>query len=219
MRTRLVLATLLCAALASTPASAAVIFKQTFDGALGANESLGGRFQLGDGHVGHLTHYESNEYSFYQVALDLTEVTSAMLSFDFDLLSELHYDGFNVLGSTSGVFNSSTDLLTPITAGVYDQMSSNFARLGRTAASGDLEGKMLIDLSQFAGQTVNLRFQFQSDRAGTNRGVWFDNVAVTGAPIGSAVPEPATWAMMIAGFGLAGAAVRKARRHEARALA
>ena len=29
---------------------------------------------------------------------------------------------------------------------------------------------------------------------------------------GSAVPEPATWAMMIAGFGLAGAALRSARR-------
>ena len=35
--------------------------------------------------------------------------------------------------------------------------------------------------------------------------------------IPSAVPEPATWAMMIVGFGLAGAAMR--RRREAPALA
>jgi hypothetical protein len=30
--------------------------------------------------------------------------------------------------------------------------------------------------------------------------------------IDARVPEPATWAMMIAGFGLAGAAVRRSRR-------
>jgi hypothetical protein len=33
-----------------------------------------------------------------------------------------------------------------------------------------------------------------------------------GGPIGSAVPEPATWAMMITGFGMAGAILRR-RRH------
>lgn len=32
--------------------------------------------------------------------------------------------------------------------------------------------------------------------------------------LSSAVPEPATWAMMIAGFGLAGAALRSARRRD-----
>jgi hypothetical protein len=31
---------------------------------------------------------------------------------------------------------------------------------------------------------------------------------------GSAVPEPATWAMMITGFGLAGTALRAARRRD-----
>jgi hypothetical protein len=39
-----------------------------------------------------------------------------------------------------------------------------------------------------------------------NAGVYFDNVSVT------AVPEPATWALMIGGFGLAGATLRARRR-------
>jgi hypothetical protein len=39
------------------------------------------------------------------------------------------------------------------------------------------------------------------------------------APIPSAVPEPATWAMMIAGFGLVGGSLRSARRGKLSALA
>jgi hypothetical protein len=42
----------------------------------------------------------------------------------------------------------------------------------------------------------------------------FDNIATI-----SAVPEPATWAMMIMGFGLAGSAVRSSRRKTAAAFA
>jgi hypothetical protein len=42
-----------------------------------------------------------------------------------------------------------------------------------------------------------------------NTGGYTGNV---GATIGSAVPEPATWAMMILGFGLSGAALRGRRR-------
>ncbi len=37
------------------------------------------------------------------------------------------------------------------------------------------------------------------------------DVTVNYAGLGGAVPEPATWAMMVAGFGLAGAAMRRRR--------
>jgi len=42
---------------------------------------------------------------------------------------------------------------------------------------------------------------------GGNGGVFFDDVSVSGA----AVPEPATWALMIGGFGLMGATLRRRR--------
>ena len=79
--------------------------------------------------------------------------------------------------------------------------------------------RAIFDLASFAGQTVNLRFQFQTDYSITGRGVNLDNLVVTGERITSAVPEPATWAMMIVGFFGAGSALRRARRMGAVALA
>jgi hypothetical protein len=48
-----------------------------------------------------------------------------------------------------------------------------------------------------------------------------DNITIGAAagPIGSAVPEPATWAMMIIGFGAVGSMVRTSRRRQAYAFA
>ncbi|WP_310476875.1 PEPxxWA-CTERM sorting domain-containing protein [Sandarakinorhabdus sp.] len=42
------------------------------------------------------------------------------------------------------------------------------------------------------------------------QGAVFDDITI-GAPGGGAVPEPASWAMLIAGFGLTGAAMRRRR--------
>lgn len=53
--------------------------------------------------------------------------------------------------------------------------------------------------------SVGIRFETQSH---DNVGPIIDNVKLS---IGSAVPEPATWAMMIAGFGLVGASLRRGR--------
>ncbi|HEX7946054.1 MAG TPA: PEPxxWA-CTERM sorting domain-containing protein, partial [Phenylobacterium sp.] len=51
---------------------------------------------------------------------------------------------------------------------------------------------------------------------GVNDDLFSDNngalrVSVTGSSVTGGVPEPATWAMMIAGFGLAGATLRRRR--------
>lgn len=49
-------------------------------------------------------------------------------------------------------------------------------------------------------------------------GVWYAETWVLRASDWSAVPEPATWAMMIAGFGLIGGAVRRRRASTAYAV-
>ncbi|MFM9853306.1 MAG: PEPxxWA-CTERM sorting domain-containing protein [Sphingomonadaceae bacterium] len=56
-----------------------------------------------------------------------------------------------------------------------------------------------------AGQAGSLTFNFGTDSA-DNVGPLLDNVSLD---ITAAVPEPATWMMLLAGFGLIGAAMRR----------
>jgi len=202
------------AALVSTSAQAATnIYYQSFTGGLNANESVGGTFGVKNGQVGHASGgYRKFDYSFYELSLDLTNALSAELLFDYDIQSEFRYDGFNVLASTTGLFDPATDLLTPISAGFYGPLGTPLPKLGAVALTGTKKGTVVFDLSQFAGQTVDLRFQFQADYFADGRGVLLDNVIVNGelAP-GAAVPEPATWGMMILGFGAAGSVLRRRR--------
>jgi hypothetical protein len=46
-------------------------------------------------------------------------------------------------------------------------------------------------------------------------GLAFSGITVGGNPVGTGVPEPAAWALMLAGFGGVGAAMRSARRKAA----
>lgn len=59
-----------------------------------------------------------------------------------------------------------------------------------------------------AGEAGSLNFLFGSNSA-DNIGPLLDNVVLE---IGAPVPEPATWAMMIFGFGLVGSALRRNRK-------
>ena len=55
------------------------------------------------------------------------------------------------------------------------------------------------------------RMSFNQTTGGSNG---FARFTLGAAPLAGAVPEPATWAMMIGGFGLAGGALRSARRRK-----
>ncbi|WP_426162889.1 PEPxxWA-CTERM sorting domain-containing protein [Sandarakinorhabdus sp. DWP1-3-1] len=90
------------------------------------------------------------------------------------------------LGNESGGFNSvdfgGITLLSSVASGVYASYSFNVT----------------------VGANSTLSFSFQNDPSF----YVLDNVVVD---FGGAVPEPASWAMLIAGFGLTGAAMRRRR--------
>ena len=71
---------------------------------------------------------------------------------------------------------------------------------GTASATANFAGSLFLN----AGQRIGLVF----DRVGSNG---YDSVALTGTVSAPAVPEPATWAMMIGGFALAGAAMRRTK--------
>jgi hypothetical protein len=160
--------------------------------------------------MGHVTAptYANNERSYYQLTLDLTQVTDAFLAFDWTLDSELGWDGWNLLAAQHG---SAFDSAHPLN-GTPSPYNRFLGVLGAPGSSGIGSGHAVFDITPFAGKVVDLRLQFASDYSIVGRGVTFDNLAVTGtaAPV-SGVPEPASWALMILGFLGAGTALRRQR--------
>ena len=74
-----------------------------------------------------------------------------------------------------------------------------------TLSGQDFILRTLTGPSVTAGSSYNLIFHGLSASDNT---AFLDNVSASISPTGG-VPEPATWAMMIAGFGLVGAAMRR----------
>ncbi len=74
----------------------------------------------------------------------------------------------------------------------------------RTAITATISNLGIAAGSTFAFRWVDL------DATGADDGLAIDDVSVLAAPV-SAVPEPASWALMLTGFGLAGAALRRRR--------
>lgn len=128
------------------------------------------------------------------------------------------------LGSTLQVREEGFDFFDAIsfTAFVVDGDFSTldvYASYGgdHTGSIGFHDAILSFNISNTSPQTFNLTF----DRpvawlifvgiAG-NIGVALDDISLV--PTGSAVPEPATWAMMIAGFGVAGARLRRSRTRQ-----
>lgn len=108
----------------------------------------------------------------------------------YSLRSDAGYDNF--LGLYAGTFDPTLPLLNAL---AYNDDLNNSLR-----ASG-FTTNLLAGVSYFA---VASAFE--------NKDFGAYNLTISGPgdiSLSSAVPEPATWAMMIAGFGLAGAALRR----------
>ena len=128
---------------------------------------------------------------------------------------------FQVVGATAGqAFNLSLDTSAWATNGIGGTIGYELYDPGSNAilASGiytDNVGGTWINRTLSANATSNqigVRIQALFS---TQAAPGLDNVILTATPLTGGVPEPASWALMIAGFGLTGAALRKAngRRH------
>lgn len=102
--------------------------------------------------------------------------------------------GFQLVGGNGGsanvsFFGNDGSLIQSI---VLSSLSDSFYGFQRDGGFNDIYG-ISIDNNDAAG-------------------IGFDNLKFDVRSVGGAVPEPATWLMMIAGFGLMGAAMRRRQR-------
>ena len=125
------------------------------------------------------------------------------ISFDFSI------GGVEGGGSTSGANIFLTNLLTGQTASYNPFFIGND---NITTASGDIQNSARLNFSFLSSLNFN---------ANTNNTYRIDltaggNTVTSFAQLGSgavaAVPEPATWAMMLVGFGAMGVSLRRRRR-------
>jgi hypothetical protein len=98
------------------------------------------------------------------------------------------------------------DFASIINGGAQGALNGNGAA-NRAEINGTIGG-----LSIGAGQVFGIRW-FDTDNSGSDDGMAIDDLTMTlttaAAP---SVPEPASWAMMLSGFGLMGATLRRHRR-------
>ena len=102
-----------------------------------------------------------------------------------------------------GAFNSTSQQLSYSLTGLP---GANVLPI--TAGTSNLDSLFTNFTTSFTGAGGPTILSFQStSTAGDNADILLDNVSVTGP-----VPEPATWAMMLMGFGMVGVGVRRRRK-------
>jgi hypothetical protein len=232
MKTHLLIA---AAAVAfGVPAQAAVVFTDTFDSEAGGGSSLNyagyANFDVTDGTVDQI---KSGAYSINCaggsggcVDMDGSTGNSGIMtskaSFAFnagDTVTLSFSISGNQRGGASDSFEARFDFGSPVAFQSY-----GYSVNGVPAIFGPASGvsaylfsdgviapnEPFSDITMFftAVGAESLTFSF-STGSNDNVGPILDNVSLDIAAPGAAVPEPATWAMMIGGFALAGAAMRR----------
>lgn len=73
-----------------------------------------------------------------------------------------------------------------------------------------------VTVSNFSHSSANAVFTFRVNglgwQGGADESFGLDNLVISIPRVDGAVPEPTTWAMMLAGFGIVGSAIRRRRR-------
>lgn len=127
---------------------------------------------------------------------------AALISQSFNTTASLYTVSFD-----TGAFGGEQT----ITATAFDALTNAVLGTLSVTAPGTNNFDSMFTTSFFsflgAGNAVKLSFT-AAGSATRSRDAFLDNVSV----IGAAVPEPASWVMMLGGFGLIGGALRSSRR-------
>lgn len=213
----------------ATPASAAVVYSNNFDAENGGNTALNynsfNGLTVTDGTVDLV---KSGDYGIIcaggaGACVDLDGSTNdagltssnsfafnagerVALSFNFSGnqrggSSDSFIFGFDFAGMTSGTYGYNSTSFGNNNLGAFNSNSIELS------VNGISPGFAMTDFEFYfvADNAGSLTFRFQ-DTGNDNIGVILDNVSL------AAVPEPSTWAMLILGFGVVGAAARRRRR-------
>ncbi|HEU4650591.1 MAG TPA: PEPxxWA-CTERM sorting domain-containing protein [Croceibacterium sp.] len=153
------------------------------------------------------------------------------IEIQYNNVAGLAHSGENLVELDSNL-NSTMTFGTPLDAGVYTlsfwysdrpgvgaasngigvllNASSILSVLGGNGGNGTNWILQTVNFTANAGDTLSFTALGTSD----SYGGYIDDVRLSGA-----VPEPATWAMLIFGFGAIGSVLRRSRRHPALATA
>lgn len=130
-----------------------------------------------------------------------------------------------VVGATVGqIFNLSLDTAAWARNAIggivgYELYNpGNGAILASGSYQDDVGGAWVTRTLSAAAISSSIGVRITGIRA-TQAGMGVDNVVLTANAVGGAVPEPATWAMMIVGFGLVGLSLRRRGADRVSALA
>lgn len=141
------------------------------------------------------------DHAFYFVS----DVSTETLSQSVFLQAGTYNIGFSAYIPLNGSTNPLDAIFTATFAGVQ------LTPIGYTVGAGPVQtwthytGVVTI----LSGGNYLANFAFNTNGSDVN---WAKDIVIDRAYITSAVPEPATWGLMITGFGLAGAALRRRRR-------
>ena len=163
------------------------------------------------------------------LTLDTTNVTS--LTLDFDLYAIMTVDGTGFAGGNSPD-NPDAFVVTSGGSTLFNYSFANFpgdlqnypvdgspAQMGALTVNalgygnfGDAEYSFAGITVMPTGATTTITFFGNTNQSFGDEAYGVDNLTVTGTnvtPPAGAVPEPATWAMMLSGFGFVGAGMRR----------
>ena len=173
----------------------------------------------------------SNDFTVDLNGLGLTQLATSGISLVLDEDSTITFD---VLGTESGfddsfsaaglTYTEFTSMLnsfaSPISIGSANFSAGDLAGLltftssgGRTATLGEDGLGLFLGPDALSGDSASV-FYLGFDDQNTDQDGDFDDLIVraTVSPV-LAVPEATTWAMALLGFGVAGFAMRRSRRH------